>query len=599
MVMCRVMCCGVWGLLTLAAAPGWATAGQISGSPSVPQRDRVAPPRTGTAAIKGRVVDGVTGAAVARARVIVQGALRVTAITDAAGTFTFTNLPAGSVVLSTDKSTYLQARYPPAGRTVRTGVHPLQLAEGQVLDGITIPLFHGGAIMGRVLDANGDPLDNAQVSVLRVPARGRTGQPSMGAGISSDDRGEFRVGRLEAGTYIVQVNARRFPGPDDMMPPGMAPPAPSPVPLPTYYPGALAIDQAQPITLERGQTVADIDIVLAEGYPGIVTGTVTMSDGAPVAGMNGSIAVRRVAAEGRMEGFVGGAGLRPDGSFRLTLAPGDYQLEAHVMARTGGPTRPEDEQFAVRPITVTSGTEESVALMVGRGATATGRVVFEGNTPAPPSPGKLRLPLYSENGMCRSGEATIAADWSFRVEGLGGTCAAPPMGMFGRWLLKSVLVNGDDLAAGPMTFGPGQQFRNVQVVVTDRRSELTFRVTDDKGEQTRDYVALVYPVDKAQWRNVRTFVGPMPQLMPQTGVRLQPSAVPGPASMPARREAMTGMRPGDYFVVAVDDLERDEVRDPVVLERLRARATRVTVGEGSTVDVPLRLVSFSEAMASR
>ena len=44
-----------------------------------PPRDRVPPPRTGTGVIKGRVVDGVTGAAVARARVMLQGSGRSTA----------------------------------------------------------------------------------------------------------------------------------------------------------------------------------------------------------------------------------------------------------------------------------------------------------------------------------------------------------------------------------------------------------------------------------------------------------------------------------------------------------------------------------------
>jgi hypothetical protein len=59
--------------ILLLCAPS-ATARQVIFSdPQVPPRDRVPPPRTGTAGIKGRVVDGVTGAAVARARVTVQG----------------------------------------------------------------------------------------------------------------------------------------------------------------------------------------------------------------------------------------------------------------------------------------------------------------------------------------------------------------------------------------------------------------------------------------------------------------------------------------------------------------------------------------------
>src|SRR5688500_5674707 len=144
----------------------------LGGNVQIAPRDRVPPPRTGTAVVKGRVVDGTTGAAVARARVTVQGGARVSVRTDAGGAFAFTNLPAGPAGILVDKATYLPSRYPAGGRTIRSNFRPVTGREGQTLDNSTIPLFHGGAIMGRVRDAHGDPLDNAQVSVLRVPGHG-------------------------------------------------------------------------------------------------------------------------------------------------------------------------------------------------------------------------------------------------------------------------------------------------------------------------------------------------------------------------------------------------------------------------------------------
>src|SRR4029453_1415455 len=105
-----------------------------------------------------------------------------------------------------------------------------------VMDNVAIPIFHGASISGRVLDANGDLLDNAQISALRVPASGRVGRLTTRAGGSTDDRGEFRLGRLEAGTYIVQVMPRRQPSPGDMMiESGGTPAPPSAEPLPPYY----------------------------------------------------------------------------------------------------------------------------------------------------------------------------------------------------------------------------------------------------------------------------------------------------------------------------------------------------------------------------
>src|SRR3954467_776541 len=100
--------------------------------------------------------------------------------------------------------------------------------------------------------------------------------------------------------------------------------APLPQPLPTYYPGVLSVDQAQPITIEKGQSATDIDVVLAEGIPGTVIGSVTMSNGSGFPeGANAYVNVRRVTTDAnRMDGFSTGTGIRQDGTFRLVLAPG-------------------------------------------------------------------------------------------------------------------------------------------------------------------------------------------------------------------------------------------------------------------------------------
>src|SRR3954469_17924488 len=103
---------------------GGVSGGIIQGGPGGivqgPPRDRVPPPRTGTGSVKGRVVDGVTGAALARARVIVQGPTRMSVSTDASGAFALVNLPPGPINLSVDKATYLSTRFPTPGRTVRS-----------------------------------------------------------------------------------------------------------------------------------------------------------------------------------------------------------------------------------------------------------------------------------------------------------------------------------------------------------------------------------------------------------------------------------------------------------------------------------------------
>ena len=184
------------------AVPATATAQVLQESTQFPPRDRISIPATGTGVIRGRVVDGVSGAAVPRARVRVMGGgpQRPSVTTDADGRFEFTKLPAGTFTLAVEKATYMLGRYPDAGRTLRTMGRPLLLRAGESIDSIAIPLFRGAAISGHVMDASGDLVESAQVALMRLSPGGR---PTMRNSTSTNDLGEFRLGKLEPGSYVL------------------------------------------------------------------------------------------------------------------------------------------------------------------------------------------------------------------------------------------------------------------------------------------------------------------------------------------------------------------------------------------------------------
>jgi hypothetical protein len=167
-------------------------------------------------------------------------------------------------------------------------------------------------------------------------------------------------------------------------------------------------------------------------------------------------------------------------------------------------------------------------------------------------------------------------------------------------MVKAVIYNGENLLDTPYTFQVGQQLRNVQVIATDRRSDITFRVADENGQSTRDYVALLYPVDKTQWSQaVRFLIGPPSAV---AAVASRSPTVNGSARSPLmvpppiRRESMQGVRPGEYYAVAVDDMEPDDIRDPMLLERLASSGLRVTVSEGAGQEIPLRRVNLADVL---
>jgi len=76
---------------------------------------------------------------------------------------------------------------------------------------------------------------------------------------------------------------------------------------------------------------------------------------------------------------------------------------------------------------LTVGGDMFVAVVLGAGATASGRVVFDGTSPVPPitdrDDQRLSISFTPADGRCRLGRVFFGADLTFSVDGLIGTCA--------------------------------------------------------------------------------------------------------------------------------------------------------------------------------
>jgi Carboxypeptidase regulatory-like domain len=602
-------------VMFLGGAPA-SEAQQARPGPRRPVRDPRQLPATGTATIRGRVVDGITGAPIPRAKVRTSNRDRQAAraaTTDTEGVFTLTRVTSGALTLMVEKSTYIVASYPERRRTMRTAI--LQVSDGQTIDDIVIPMFRGGAITGRVIDAYGDPLENVVMQAVPVPQNGRSASSSnlrvTRAFQGTNDIGEFRIGRLEPGQYyLMAMPARRSDSLED---------SPT-VPGRTWYPGVSSIEQAQPITIERGGSTAGIDFQMLETTLTKVTGVLLTSKGLPSRG--GHVSARAAGASkglarawgGYTEG--GGAGVEQNGSFELLLQPGEYILEGNA---THGEEAQRQGRYEVDrgqvKLMVSGESISGVTIATGAGGAVSGRFVFKGTSAPPTNFGGFNITIAEPNGVagedCRSyGRTTVNPDGTFSGENIWGTCQINGNGVAKGWTFEAVMHNGNDITNGVIEFGNGRSISGVEVVYTDRVGEISATVSDERGAPTEEYVTIVFPVDKQKWgdqRFVRT------QTMTPRANAPQTNAAPG--YTPTRVSATTydpstglvsnepfsaGAMPirnvlaGDYFAVAVDDVAFDDLRDPEYLERLSQMATRVSISPGETQTVQLRRVKAPE-----
>jgi hypothetical protein len=127
---------------------------------------------------------------------------------------------------------------------------------GLPTEDLSFPLFPSGSIRGRIVDANGDPVENALVHLIRKGVTlGKAGARNY-RWAYTNDLGEYRFGQVPAGAYYLAVNGQPWyadSNPRWRPAGGLHQKSGSDAFIPSYYPGTPDILQATPIELTAGQ----------------------------------------------------------------------------------------------------------------------------------------------------------------------------------------------------------------------------------------------------------------------------------------------------------------------------------------------------------
>jgi hypothetical protein len=272
--------------------------------------------------------------------------------------------------------------------------------------------------------------------------------------------------------------------------------------------------------------------------------------------------------------------VQPDSSFSVpNLAPGEYTFEGgsptgFIVMMTGVPNTDVQESFSV-PLSVAGDDMTGLSITSTRGGTVRGRILFDGAKP-PTDVKASSLAILTQAGSSgprdlTGGRATIRDDWTFDIRGILGKRTVRLSAPGGDWFLKAVEIDGRDVTDSPVDFNATTVLEDVQVVLTQKRTQVQGRALSLRNEPASDYAAIVFPEEPERWH---------------TGSRYIQAGRPDQQGLFTIR----GLPPGRYLAAAVDYLESGEERDPDLLKSLVVRSSRLTLGEGEAARIDLRLV---------
>jgi hypothetical protein len=438
-----------------------------------PQQGQQQQPARFDCAADGAVVNAITGEPIARAKVSVLAAGTSSSTTaDNSGRWTLSNVACGPVQVQATRVGFLQNGF--GQRNARVPFRPMVFAPGSPVHDVKIELTPQAVVMGRVVDDQGDPVMNVQVSTLalRIVDGRESLQPN--GGTSTNDLGEYRLHDLLPGKYVVCASPNRG-GQGTYRSAPQAPP--QTVLAESCYPGPPEGGSSATVDAPAGRETK-IDFALSQTLAVRVRGTVS---GVPAGRGFGLSLIRR----GMNPGFGNfPAPVRPDGTFEVSgVIPGSYILNANY----------NDGKQMLRahvPIEVGSSDIDGVAVQLQSGFSVTGTVRVESQSGAGPRQFGINLRPVEQGQMNGPGQVKWADDHlSFTIENvMPGTFRLdvfPPPPFY----IKSANLAGQDVLRNEIPIS--QAAGPIEIVLRDDGGSVEGDVVDGSGQPMSSGIMLL------------------------------------------------------------------------------------------------------------
>jgi hypothetical protein len=533
------------------------------------------------------------------------GQSRQTMTTGPDGKFQFENVKPGTYLLKATLGGYSPTEYGqhgPNGRGMNITVKP-----GQKIQGISLVMTPGGTILGRVTDANGEPLIRALIQAQKLIYQESGRSLVTVQAVYTDDRGDYRLFWLPAGQYYINATpsddrmrtmTALLPSPNgtttvssltsnmvlsavrDMgtaivngLPSGLKVNGQSlpngdvieEAAVPVFYPSTAEQSTATSIEVRPGAIISGIDITTKPARVYRARGRIISSSGRQVSAAD----ITLVPKNSQTSGQPSHVPQSPNNSgFEIAgILPGSYYLLATGLEAPGMPlvglASIDVQASSLENVIITVSPPFAIQVHISRGST----ISTANTTPQPVTirvepklnglPNALelgtRLSVRQDNFML---PIAVAADYRVTV--------APPANTY----VQSIRFGGQDVLRDGLHID-GATSETLEIVVSPNSGRLEGNVS----------------LDRQKFANATVVV------VPSASLRQQTSLYQTTQTNAEGHFTFENIPPGSYKVFAWEDVESLAWFDAEFMRSSESRGTEILIRESAKENIELTLIS--------
>jgi hypothetical protein len=491
--------------------------------------------------LAGTVVNSITGEPIGRAAVVISGQATRATLTDRSGHFEFDGLAEGRVFADVNKPGFFNKRGTSDGRAT--------LQVGPDTSPVVLKIAPASAIVGRVMDRDGEPIEGLQVRVIaKQNLGGRQGWFDRQSQALTDENGDYRIANLPADNYHIAINQSQKttlsqPGVPNAREQGYAT---------IFYPGVPELSAAAPLELQAGQELRANFTLTAEPIFQI-SGVVNSHDDVPA----GLVFARQA---GESIDFAESAPMQ-DGKFQVKLPAGMYNVRGfgtngRMLSTAGASLVIKSDSSNIHVVLLPPASIPVLVLMERSGGT------IEHTAPLGPHgiPGMSLQLVPSTPSLYQRG-----AGWGpqlTEIQNVAPGVYKVEINVVSPWSVKSVQCGNVDLLGDDLTVAAGVQPPSIEITLRDDAATINGTVAQsEQHEQTT--VLLVQP------HGARNLV----KAVTTTEGKFQ----------------FDGVAPGDYTLLAFDQADQLEYANPDVLNPYLSGAAHISLQPHGTASINLIL----------